>query len=229
MAMEESAKDQADAGSEWVLVGIRRSALAHRIARDPTCRRPRASCQVVVAVVPDQKQSEKKTLVMIAPRPGAATSCGRRPRRRAEIRRPRDVDTGYDESGHVTVWERPRPARWCGPTSMTKWWPGQAAADGSWRLAPTHRGRRTSFGSTGSPKMTSPWPASVAVRAHSRAAGYGQQRTLGVVRGDNLWNIARAHYGTGFQHTLIYGANKDQIRNPDLIYPGQVFTLPKVN
>jgi nucleoid-associated protein YgaU len=49
------------------------------------------------------------------------------------------------------------------------------------------------------------------------------------VRGDSLWNIARAHYGTGFQHTLIYGANKDQIRDPDLIYPGQVFSLPKVN
>ena len=50
-----------------------------------------------------------------------------------------------------------------------------------------------------------------------------------VVRGDNLWSIARAHYGTGFHHTVIYGANKEQIRNPDLIYPGQVFSLPKVN
>jgi nucleoid-associated protein YgaU len=50
-----------------------------------------------------------------------------------------------------------------------------------------------------------------------------------VVRGDNLWNIARAHYGTGFHHTLIYGANKEQIGDPDLIYPGQVLSLPKVN
>jgi nucleoid-associated protein YgaU len=57
----------------------------------------------------------------------------------------------------------------------------------------------------------------------------GDSRRLVVVRGDNLWNIARAQYGTGFQHTLIYGANKDQIRNPDLIYPGQVFSLPKGN
>ena len=54
-------------------------------------------------------------------------------------------------------------------------------------------------------------------------------RRLVVVRGDNLWNIARAHYGTGYHHTVIYGANKEQIRNPDLIYPGQVFSLPKVN
>ena len=41
--------------------------------------------------------------------------------------------------------------------------------------------------------------------------------------------IARAHYGHGMHHTLIFGANKDQIRNPDLIYPGQVFSLPKAN
>ena len=54
-------------------------------------------------------------------------------------------------------------------------------------------------------------------------------RRLHVVRGDNLWNIARAHYGAGWQHTIIFGANKEQIRDPDLIYPGQVLTLPKVN
>jgi nucleoid-associated protein YgaU len=50
-----------------------------------------------------------------------------------------------------------------------------------------------------------------------------------VVRGDNLWNIARAHYGEGWRHTMIFEANKDQIRNPHLIYPGQVFSIPKVN
>src|SRR5262249_8339220 len=54
-------------------------------------------------------------------------------------------------------------------------------------------------------------------------------RRLVVVQGDNLWNIARAHYGHGMHHILIYGANKDQIRDPDLIYPGQVFSIPKVN
>ncbi|RMF12208.1 MAG: peptidoglycan-binding protein LysM [Alphaproteobacteria bacterium] len=49
-----------------------------------------------------------------------------------------------------------------------------------------------------------------------------------VVRpGNNLWQISRKLYGTGFHYTLIFGANRDQIRDPDLIYPGQVFTLPK--
>ncbi len=45
--------------------------------------------------------------------------------------------------------------------------------------------------------------------------------------GNNLWNIARRLYGSGYQYTVIYQANKAQIRDPDLIYPGQVFTTPK--
>lgn len=45
--------------------------------------------------------------------------------------------------------------------------------------------------------------------------------------GNSLWRIARRTYGEGDQYTVIYRANQDQIRDPDLIYPGQVFTLPK--
>ena len=44
--------------------------------------------------------------------------------------------------------------------------------------------------------------------------------------GNNLWNIARRLYGSGFSYTVIYEANKDQIRDPNLIYPGQVFETP---
>ena len=47
--------------------------------------------------------------------------------------------------------------------------------------------------------------------------------------GNSLWRLARRSYGEGLRYTEIYEANKDQIRNPDLIYPGQVFVLPKVN
>jgi len=45
-------------------------------------------------------------------------------------------------------------------------------------------------------------------------------------RGDNLWTISRRTYGHGIRYTTIYTANKDQIRNPHRIYPGQVFMLP---
>lgn len=46
--------------------------------------------------------------------------------------------------------------------------------------------------------------------------------------GNNLWRIATVIYGSGVKYTVLYGANKDQIRNPDLIYPGQIFTTPDV-
>ena len=45
--------------------------------------------------------------------------------------------------------------------------------------------------------------------------------------GNSLWRIARRTYGEGLRYSLIFEANKDQIRDPDLIYPGQVFALPK--
>ncbi len=45
-------------------------------------------------------------------------------------------------------------------------------------------------------------------------------------RGDNLWTIARRVYGEGLKYTTIYQANTGQIRDPDRIYPGQVFNLP---
>lgn len=44
--------------------------------------------------------------------------------------------------------------------------------------------------------------------------------------GNSLWRIARRLYGEGVQYSLIYQANTDQIRDPDLIYPGQIFLVP---
>lgn len=45
--------------------------------------------------------------------------------------------------------------------------------------------------------------------------------------GNSLWRIASRVYGEGLLYTQIYQANADQIRDPDLIYPGQIFTLPE--
>jgi nucleoid-associated protein YgaU len=50
--------------------------------------------------------------------------------------------------------------------------------------------------------------------------------TYTVVKGDNLWNIAKKYYGNGSKYTLIYNANKGIIKSPSLIYPGQVLTIP---
>jgi nucleoid-associated protein YgaU len=45
--------------------------------------------------------------------------------------------------------------------------------------------------------------------------------------GNNLWKLSRQIYGKGIMYTVIYEANKDQIRRPDLIYPGQIFLTPE--
>lgn len=45
--------------------------------------------------------------------------------------------------------------------------------------------------------------------------------------GNTLWGIASGRYGDGFLFVRVFEANKDQIRDPDLIYPGQIFTLPE--
>ncbi len=46
-------------------------------------------------------------------------------------------------------------------------------------------------------------------------------------RGDTLWQISRRVYGQGVRYTTIYLANQDQINNPDLIQPGQIFGVPQ--
>ena len=56
---------------------------------------------------------------------------------------------------------------------------------------------------------------------------YLNVRAYTVKAGDCLWNIAKQLYGKGSDYTKIYNANKGTIgSNPNLIYPGQVFTIP---
>ena len=47
-----------------------------------------------------------------------------------------------------------------------------------------------------------------------------------VQRGDTLWAISQDRYGSGFLYVRVFEANRDSIRDPDLIYPGQVFAIP---
>ena len=62
----------------------------------------------------------------------------------------------------------------------------------------------------------------------SSTAPKAQEQTYTVVKGDSLSKIAKALYGSAGKWKVIYEANKDMIKNPDLIYPGQVFRIPQV-
>ena len=58
---------------------------------------------------------------------------------------------------------------------------------------------------------------------NARAVNVG---VVTVQPGNTLWGIATEKYGDGFLYVRVFDANKDHIRDPDLIYPGQVFTIP---
>ncbi len=63
--------------------------------------------------------------------------------------------------------------------------------------------------------------------AQAVVAEAGQVSAITVQPGNTLWAIARENYGEGILYVRLYQANKDRIRNPDLIYPGQVFDIPR--
>lgn len=47
-----------------------------------------------------------------------------------------------------------------------------------------------------------------------------------VVKGDSLWSISEKHLGSGLKWKIIYELNKKTIKNPELIYPGQLLKIP---
>ena len=73
-----------------------------------------------------------------------------------------------------------------------------------------------------------PTPATeVAATAPAAPTPTPRVSLITVQPGHTLWHISRERYGAGEQYVIIYRANRSQIRDPDLIYPGQIFTLPE--
>ncbi len=109
---------------------------------------------------------------------------------------------------------------------------GDAAADpdGRWSLTPAeaaqpqpglHTLRLDQIGPRG--QVTARLELPFQREARQTVAAEGR---VTVQPGNSLWRIARASYGRGMRYTVIYRANRDQIRDPTRIYPGQVFVLP---
>jgi len=81
-----------------------------------------------------------------------------------------------------------------------------------------------------SPRATAATPqsgTSIAANPSTANPVISEVATATVSRGDSLWRISRLRLGRGTRYTVIYEANASQIRNPNLIYPGQIFVMPQ--
>lgn len=107
-----------------------------------------------------------------------------------------------------------------------------AAADGRWTLTPPegitegeHRIRVDQLTNTGK-------VAARVERPFSRKQVASREVPPGhvlVTPGQSLWHLARQNYGNGMRYTVIYQANREQIRDPGRIYPGQIFAIPALS
>ncbi len=76
------------------------------------------------------------------------------------------------------------------------------------------------------PAASSPPPPALAAQTPAADVVIREILTATVVRGDSLWRISRQNFGQGIRYTQIYEANASQIRDPSLIFPGQVLVVP---
>lgn len=81
------------------------------------------------------------------------------------------------------------------------------------------------------PRVMARAPAATTVASASPAdvlnAAPAETGSRVISRGDSLWALSRLAYGDGARYAVIFKANRDKINNPNLIYPGQTFVLPR--
>ncbi len=184
--------------------------------------------QTVIILVPAQDGDAPRVLRTT---PGGATEV---------LQEPDDVGEGlgplalevidYDDSGAVIFSGRASPGDVV-QVFINRQLIGQTQAndDGKWMLSPdatinpgVYQLLIVQLDETGRPAYAIELPFE---RASADAIQFRDGRVV-VQPGNSLWRIARRAYGRGAQYTIIYQANADQIRDPDLIYPGQIFDVP---
>ncbi|KAA2213110.1 LysM peptidoglycan-binding domain-containing protein [Pseudoroseomonas oryzae] len=233
---------RADARGEWVILppeplppGTHALSLSARSAAGT----PQPGGEAVVVVVPERPgtaagpaaaaEPPAQPLALLLPGQGApsrlmqGSEAGRAARLGLEV-------VEYDEEGAL------RFAGTAPPGSTVRLYVDQAHAgdvtadsEGRWGLQPAPPG---------------PKPGQHMLRLDQLSAGGGvaARRELPFMReanggpirpgevlvrpGNSLWRIARANYGRGTRYTIIYRANRSQIRDPGRIYPGQILALP---
>ncbi|MDR3435928.1 LysM peptidoglycan-binding domain-containing protein [Telmatospirillum sp.] len=219
----------ADNRGEWVFVpdqplqpGSRELTL--RAANpDGTVRETNAP---VVLVVPDRSKNKDASLA-VKINPDGTMDILQGPEAKDGAGTVSIAGIKYDESGHLSVTGKASPKATLQvyldnqPLSKT-----QADGQGRWRLSTKmdqrgseHTLRVDELGNGGK----------VVARAETSFSPSGTLPAEGKVtveQGNSLWRIARRAYGSGYDYMVIYAANKEQIRDPNRIYPGQTFNIP---
>nr|WP_209985109.1 LysM peptidoglycan-binding domain-containing protein [Azospirillum picis] len=250
---------KADQRGEWVMLpdrplvsGTRELSLS---ATAPGAGAPVPADKVVVVTIPEAQsagsaaaaQAEERTAVAVAvPRDGLAgvvPSAGGS----SVLQAPPVPDRGapappggvtvetldYDPAGRVALGGRATPNS-AVQLYLDNILVGSAHTDpkGNWRLSPEklidpglYTLRADQVAQSGKVIARAELPVQVSAMPADLTDG----RKLVVQPGNSLWRLARRTYGDGMLYTTIYTANRDQIRDPDLIYPGQIFALPQVN
>jgi hypothetical protein len=137
----------------------------------------------------------------------------------------------YDEKGSTTISGQAAPgARVELYVDNSHAGGAKADAEGRWSVTPgrtlppgEYRLRADQIGPDG--KVTS--RVETPFSRPAQVAGMPSGTVAFVQPGNSLWRIARRTLGQGVRYTVIYEANRTQIRDPNLIYPGQVFLIPQ--
>lgn len=242
---KEIGRVQADARGEWVFVpgqplapGTRELSLSVQGPDGKTV----TSEKVVVLAVPEHGRDiagrpagASVPLAMITPRDGVGpTTVLQSPTMRPGESGKLSLDViDYSEKGPMVLAGRGTPG-----ANVEVYLDNQPAgravigSDGTWTVTPEKRvapGQYTvrvdQIGKDGRVVARVEMPFT---RGDAMQIAGGETQVV-VQPGNSLWRIARRTYGAGMRFTLLYEANKEQIRDPDLIYPGQLFVVPKTN
>ena len=228
---DELAKTPAEADGSWVIAtdtpldaGPVELSLSMRTADGAVIR----SEDTIVIYVPER---EGDLPLVLRTTPGGATEVLQDPRDAPEGLGPLSLDViDYDDTGAVIFSGRATPGRVV-ELYINRQLIGRVPAndEGRWTIAPeaqiapgVYQLLVIQLDESGRPEYAIELPFE---RATIDQIQLRDGKVI-VQPGNSLWRIARRAYGRGAQYTIIYAANASQIRNPDLIYPGQIFDVP---